>query len=118
MFYHEKTGRLYYLFENKQVILDIPKKVEKLENQSINVVRKQYSRLPCKIGLVKSSIGIDLLKNLQPIDKSDEEALKTGNKFKLEYKSKMYILNSSEKHQVYELIKKFSSCKDFIIDNE
>lgn len=133
LFHHKISNRLYYLFENKQVLLDVPEKrkqvyssknvffsfnvvwihLDEVQNQAINIIRKKYAKIPCTVGLVKSSLAIDLLKTLIPLDeKTDLEELKAGNKYKLEYKSKSYVLNSREDHPIYSVIKKFSMWKE------
>jgi len=104
LFHDEKTGRLYYSFENEQVVLDKLKE-NGTDNRNYLLTRKRYSNLPCKVALVKSSISIELLKNLKT-DNNNE-------RFEFEYKSKIYTLNSNiNNNKTYELIKQFSSLKE------
>ena len=100
----EKSFRLYYLFENQQVVLDKLKE-NVTDNRNYLLIRKRYSNLPCKVALVKSSISIELLKNLKT-DNNNE-------RFEFEYKSEIYTLNSNiNNNKTYELIKQFSSLKE------
>ena len=110
LFHHKKSGRLYYLFENKQLILDDNNQET---HHSISRIRKQYSHIPVKGALVKSTIGIDLLKTIKPIEDAAQQT-KSGNEYMFEYKSKPYVLNSNTNCQTYEMIKQFSSCSEHV----
>ena len=108
LYHHARTGRLYYLFDDKQIILDKSKDEENISNVSLERARKKYSKLPVKVGLVKSNIALDILKTLQVT----EENSKDGPLFKFIYKSTPYVLNSDRENKIYPLIKQYSSLKN------
>lgn len=106
LYHHARTGRLYYLFEDKQIILDKSINEKEITNESLERARKKYSKLPVKVGLVKSNIALDILKTLE-IENSEN-----GSLLKFIYKSAPYVLNSSKENKIYPLVKQYSSLKD------
>ena len=97
LYYNSKNGRLYYLFEGKEIIKGYnfkpndPKRLKHLDH------------IPCKIGLVKSDLNIHLMNKTKPIKNGDKELLE------FEYKDKRYILGRIDDDHVYNIIKKHSS---------
>jgi hypothetical protein len=106
LYHHARTGRLYYLFEDKQIILDKSINEKEITNESLERARKKYSKLPVKVGLVKSNIALDILKTLE-IENSEN-----GSLLKFIYKSAPYVLNSSKENKIYPFVKQYSSLKD------
>lgn len=103
LYHNKKNEKLYYLFEDKQIIEtkqaqachDDPKRLKHLD------------KLPCRIALVKSDICVQLMKKAQILlgKKDDKDPL-----YKFEYKSKFYDLNNDlVKSKADELLKKFSA---------
>ena len=97
LFHDQVTGRLYYLFEGMQIINEIEETPE---------TKKRFDhldKLPCKIALVKSDIGIYLM------EKTHFDEAK--NAIRLMYKGRTYELNNSTFSKAFKLLNQFSSIK-------
>ena len=97
LFHDQVTGRLYYLFENKQIIKEIDETQETIRRFD------HFDKLPCKIALVKSDLSIYLMEKTEVDEKS--------NTIKFVYKGKTYELNNNPLSKAFKLLNKFSSMK-------
>lgn len=115
LFHNIKNERLYYLFEDKEIILSREKENQMEQHDPRRL--KHLDKLPCRIALVKSDISIRLMKKTKIIlDKHNNIPNKPSYKF--EYKSKLYDLNNDLNSKAYELFQKFSlygKCKSPIV---
>lgn len=100
LYHNLKTGRLYYLFENKEIIdnkqmcFQDPRRLKHLD------------KLPCKAALVKSDLSIRLMEKMHPVKKSSEE--NEIESFLFEYKSNTYELNNNSSSKASQIINKLS----------
>lgn len=102
LYHNLRSGRLYYLFEDKEIV-DV-KRTQVCHDEPGRL--KHLDKLPCRIALVKSDISIRLMQKMHPIKRSDgSNSIET---FAFEYKSKMYELNNDPACKASKLIEKLS----------
>ena len=106
LLFDTNNGRLYYLFENEG-FNPLEKAAACDANTQLVLKRRgqHFNKLPCKICLVKSSISIRLMENLQEIQTDEQIA------YEFEYKGKVYRLKLTNEDQFIDTISKFS-CYD------
>ncbi len=97
LFHDQVTGRLYYLFENKQIIKEIE------ETKETRKRFDHFDKLPCKIALVKSDLSIYLMEKTH----FNEDT----NAIRFIYKGKSYELNNNTFSKAFKLLNQFSSMK-------
>ena len=98
LYFNPANGRLYYLFENKEIIKPV-------NNKEVNDPKrlKHLDHMPCRIGLVKSDLNIYLM-NKSTLVKSDNDK----ELYRFEYKGRKHQLKTMEDEHPCELLKKFS----------
>jgi hypothetical protein len=108
LYHNLSNGRLYYNLESKEVIMNhtdgqngIPSNLKKMTH---------LNKMPCRLALVKSGISIELMKHVREETGDQEE-----KKFKFEYKSKVYYLNTDKNSSVHQMLTKNSQ---YISEND
>ena len=99
LYYNPKNSRLYYLFEDKEII--------KSHNLAEDDPRrlKHLDKLPCKIGLIKKDLNNHLMNKTKKVTDHGGDKIS----FDFEYRSKIYKLNTIGSHEKpIDLLKKFS----------
>lgn len=110
LYHNFDTGRLYYLFENERLRIETPETVKQDHSARAKLnIKHAFDRLPFQIALVKSSISINLLKNVV----HDQSSSSSEKRFQFEYKAKVYEIGSDDSStHSFNLVKKYSSYKD------
>jgi hypothetical protein len=90
---------LYYLLSNKSIVLkkNKPETIEQTNHRFAHI-----HNLPCEISLVKSEIGLNLMKKMQKIVENSKEF------YRFEYKSQTYDLKDSDV-KIQDLLNQYSS---------
>ena len=97
LYMNKLNGRLYYLFEGKEIIrnnsisLNDPKRLRHLDH------------IPVRIALIKSDLAIYLMKKSQVI-----KGEKSTDMYSFEYKSNWHRIHSLNDNDATRLLKKFS----------
>ena len=102
LFHNPRTGRLYYLFEDKQIISH-----QQIDLDNTKKRNNHIKKLPCKIGLVKSEISMHLMSKMKAHDDMIDD-----KHYRFEYKGKKYELNFSRDSRAFELLNEYSRFKE------
>jgi hypothetical protein len=103
--YNPNNGRLYYLFENKEIIRN--------NNTGKNDPRrlKHLDNMPCAIALVKSDLNIQLMSKTRKVTENDSNG-KEREVYLFEYKGKTYKLSTMNDADPCKHIRKHSQHGD------
>ncbi len=101
--YNQDTGRLYYFFD--ELKFDPLNRFEDEDGSHNSLALKKHTqhfdKLPCRLCLVKSLIGINLMKSLRQLD---------DGTFEFEYQERTHKLKVSDQNEKYKRELEEHSC--------